>query len=350
MTAAPPAPVYREIAPGLRARTDISLPALESLDAVLFDIDGVLVEVSDSFRSVISLAVQHFFNKVLGQPGETILVSPDETALFKLAGRYNNDWDLAAGASAWGLLKLLCRPEPPRDIAELREGAPTLEEFTGRIKVEGGGLEVTLRLVRAALGPEKREEFDRLYRPELVRRIFQEYYAGPRLCRPFYGFDPEYFEGPGLVEHERPIIDISLVERLSHAGVAFGILSGRTPEEADYVLASLGLARLLHPRGRVVDDGHLTPKPDPDGLLHLAREMGFDSAVYVGDVPDDWSTVLAYGRAVEAGQGRVSGCMVATGANPGGRISAHFEREGSHWLATDVNTLLRAMLQARIKD
>ncbi len=348
MTAALPA--YREIAPGLRARTDISLPALESLDAVLFDIDGVLVEVSDSFRSVISLAVQHYFNKILGIPGESVLVSPDETALFKLAGRYNNDWDLAAGASAWGLLKLIFRPAPPRDIAGLREGAPTLEEFTGRIKAEGGGLEVTLRLVREALDPARREEFDRLYRPDMVRRIFQEYYAGPRLCRFFYGFDPEYFEGPGLVERERPIIDIALVEALNASGVQFGVLSGRTPEEADYVLESLGLARLLHPRGQVVDDGHLTPKPDPDGLLHLAREMGFDSAVYVGDVPDDWSTVLAYGRTAEAVLGKVSGCMVATGANPGGRISAHFERAGAHWLSTDVNALLQAMLQARTKD
>jgi HAD superfamily phosphatase len=338
---------YSEVAPGLRGRIGLLPAALGRTDAVLFDIDGVLVEVSDSFRSVISLAVQHYFNRVLGIPGEEPLITPDETSLFKLAGRYNNDWDLANGAAAWGLLKLVTASDGDAVMASLRQALPALEEFTVKVRQAGGGLETTLRLLRGQMNEVQRRRFENLYRPDLIRRIFQEYYAGPGLCRRFYGFDPEYFSGPGLVERERPILDLSLVKRLKQEGLGFGVLSGRTPEEADYVLETLGLAGYLHPRGRVVDDGSLPGKPDPSGLLHLARGMGFRQAVYVGDVPDDWTTVEAYRKTAAPGLGEVNGCMVATGANPGGRITAHFERAGADWLASDVNVLLRTIIETR---
>jgi len=341
------APAYREVAPGLRGRTDLPPATLGRTDAVLFDIDGVLVEVSDSFRSVISLAVQHYFNHVLGIPGEEILITPDETSLFKLAGRYNNDWDLANGAAAWGLMSLVTSSDGAAGTATLRQASPALDEFTAEVRKAGGGLETTLRLLRGRMNEAQRRRFESLYRPDVVRRIFQEYYAGPRLCRQFYGFDPEYFSGPGLVERERPIIDLSLVKHLKKDGIVFGVLSGRTPEEADYVLEKLGLDGYLHPRGRVVDDGSLPGKPDPSGLMYLAREMRFRQAVYAGDVPDDWTTVEAYRKTAAPGLGEVSGCMTATGANPGGRITAHFERAGADWLAGDVNALLRAIIEIR---
>lgn len=338
--------VYSRPAGGLRLRSDLPSTLIMRADAVIFDIDGVLVEVRDSFREVISLALQHYFKEVLGVPGETRLVGPDETALFKLAGRYNNDWDLAQGAAAWGLLKLTAGGGDKRNIESLRESSPTLEEFTARIGREGGGLDNTMRLVRRELDPEQKAAFDRLYRPELIKRIFQEYYAGPALCREFYGFEPEHYKGRGLVENESPIVDPALVGELAGFGMVFGVLSGRTVEEADYVLERLGIERYLHPRGKVVDDGTVPPKPDPDGLIELARRTAFTSALYVGDVPDDWTTVKAYAEALPQGP-PVLGCMVATGADPNGRVTEHFERSGVHCLAADVNVLLNFLLELK---
>ncbi len=52
-------------------------------DVIVFDMDGVLVEVSASYREAIRETVQHF-------TGE--LVSPDLIQDFKNAGGWNNDW------------------------------------------------------------------------------------------------------------------------------------------------------------------------------------------------------------------------------------------------------------------
>lgn len=53
---------------------------------IVFDMDGVLVEVGDSYREAIRATVQHF-------TGE--LVSHDEIQDFKNLGGWNNDWLLS---------------------------------------------------------------------------------------------------------------------------------------------------------------------------------------------------------------------------------------------------------------
>lgn len=58
----------------------------EAPDVIVFDMDGVLVEVMESYREAIRETVRHF----TGQ-----LVSHDEIQDFKNAGGWNNDWLLS---------------------------------------------------------------------------------------------------------------------------------------------------------------------------------------------------------------------------------------------------------------
>lgn len=60
------------------------MAALTSL--LIFDVDGVLVDVSDSYRATIVKTVEHF-------TGETI--APGLIQDYKNAGGWNNDWALA---------------------------------------------------------------------------------------------------------------------------------------------------------------------------------------------------------------------------------------------------------------
>ena len=338
---------YVDLARGLQARSGTTLSALGKVDAVIFDVDGVLVEVSESFRMVISRTVQFYFNQILGIPGEKRFITGEETGHFKLAGRYNNDWDLAKGAVAYGLLKLAgLNGSGAVDTARLRLSGPGLEDFSAEIKRRGGGLAETLKIIAEKLNAGQYREFELRYRPDLIRQIFMEYYAGPSLCRDFYGFEPQYYRGPGLIEKERDILDHSLVRELSACGVTFGILSGRIPTEAEYLFRKTGLEHYLNRAFVVTDDGHLPAKPDPAGLGRLAERMGFRGAIYVGDVPDDWATVTAYAARYPEGP-PVAGCLVRTGATSKELMSAFYEKSAVDFLAEDVNCLLSALLAVR---
>jgi HAD superfamily hydrolase (TIGR01548 family) len=119
-------------------------------DVIVFDMDGVLVEVMQSYREAIRETVRHF-------TGE--LVSQDEIQDFKNAGGWNNDWLLShrlisdrgkdveyadvvehfnqvfLGENGDGLIRYE-RWMPQKGLLErLRERA-TLAIFTGRAKYE----------------------------------------------------------------------------------------------------------------------------------------------------------------------------------------------------------------------
>jgi histidinol-phosphate aminotransferase len=73
------------------ARLLEALPSAMPPEAVLFDMDGVLVDVTSSYRAAIRETVEHFCGRT---------VEPAEIQALKNAGGYACDWDLTAAAIA----------------------------------------------------------------------------------------------------------------------------------------------------------------------------------------------------------------------------------------------------------
>jgi len=101
------------------------------VDAVVLDIDGVLVDVADSYRRAIIESVERVCDKTIDR---------DAIQLFKDAGGFNNDWELTDAAALYVLAR--------------REGlGMDVETFTGRIAEGGAGL--TLRRRSSATSPSR---------------------------------------------------------------------------------------------------------------------------------------------------------------------------------------------------
>ena len=65
-----------------------------NVDAVILDVDGVLVDVADSYRRAIVEAVEYVY-------GDSI--RREEVQQFKDAGGFNNDWELTYAAALFVL-------------------------------------------------------------------------------------------------------------------------------------------------------------------------------------------------------------------------------------------------------
>jgi len=75
-----------------------------------------------------------------------------------------------------------------------------------------------------------------------------------------------------------------LLEHLQKRGATMGILTRNTRENAIRTLGLIGLDRFFTPE-HVLGRDDATPKPEPDGIQHLARLWGTEAAatVMVGD-------------------------------------------------------------------
>jgi HAD superfamily phosphatase len=309
------------------------LKTLPTLDAVLLDVDGVLLDVSESYRVVISQTAQYFAVQVLGLQETGEILSSADTELFKLAGGFNSDWDLTTSAVALIVAKRF--RGDLSDTQSIRAAAPSWESFTSEIKRRGGGPQIAETLILEMLTPRQRRDFANAFKPKLVVQIFQEMYAGDEACRALYGFEPQYLHGEGLYQNERVLIDKTLLASLP-SRVKLGLLTGRTRTETQLAMRIAGL-QIPESSWVVEDDG--VKKPDGRAMLLLQEKMNFKYGVYIGDTMDDLNAVKNYRETKGSGRARVVSCIALSG--PSGEAHRRlFLEAGAEIAAPDANTFL----------
>jgi len=283
-------------------------------DAVVLDVDGVLVDVADSYRRAIIETVERRY-------GETIKRSTIQR--FKDAGGFNNDWELTDGATLFVLA---------RQAGYSGDAA----QFTDAIAAhERRGLEAALGVVR---GAADRDGFDADavvagWDPEGVRATFQALYLGAELYRDIEGSEPP-FEAPGYIHDEPVIVDSGTVAALE-AAFDVGVLTGRPEREAEIALERAGVS--VPDEHRFTMDDWAEGKPHPNALTTLAERFDSDSVVFVGDTLDDVRTAV---NAAEADPSREYHAVgVLTGGLTGESGRRKYEAEDAAAVIDSVNDL-----------
>jgi len=310
------------------------LKTLPQLDAILLDVDGVILDVSESYRVAIMETTQWYAREILKLEDNTQLMDGSDIEGFKMAGGFNSDWDLTNAAVMLVLAKKV-RTEAS-DMASVMAEGPTWEEFTSEIGRRGGGLAVAEILVLETLTSPQRREFALAFNPKLVVQIFQEMYGGLDACKKLYGFEPEYIRDEGLYKKEKVILDANLLGALS-AKYKIGLLTGRTRNEARLAMEVVGL-KIPDSQWVTEDDG--VKKPDGRALVLLQEKVGFKFGIYVGDTMDDLNVVKNYRETKGAGRAKIVACTAMSG--PSG--DAHrrvFLEAGTEVAAPNVNSFLQ---------
>lgn len=316
-------------------------PMISHIDCVIFDIDGVIIDVSNSFRVAISQTVQLFCTRTAGFTGDEVLVLPSETQLFKLAGGFNNDWDLSAAAIMFYLTK--AEIQNSKDTRRVKSHGQTLEEFTAAAGRAGGGMHGAMAVLFPMLTKEQRQRVEAEYDRAEIERLFQELYGGTDYCNRLYGHEPVFNKRRGLLNDEKLMLDPSMPALFP--GKA-GVLTGRTKEEAEVGLEKAALIDVFGWENVYYDSG-LSPekrKPRPGALIELAAKLGGKVTLYLGDVLDDLLVV----RNANLDPGAPCVFMSAMIASPTRRADAAlFRREGADIVSLDVNEALRSIISRR---
>ena len=133
---------------------------------------------------------------------------------------------------------------------------------------------------------------------ELLRRHGAELPDRTALIDVFSGFyfggDPEGdpSQWTGFIGDEPLLVNASFFTMLSQQKVRWGFVSGAEPPSARFVLQQ----RLGLQDPPLIAMGDAPDKPDPTGLIHLAKALGADTeeaqVAYLGDTVADVNTVV----------------------------------------------------------
>jgi hypothetical protein len=85
------------------------------MDILIFDMDGVLIDVSKSYRKTIQRTIQIYLESCLEfERRRRGWITDEEISLFKSVGGFNNDWDLTSGLLLYLLSTSGISPLPKR--------------------------------------------------------------------------------------------------------------------------------------------------------------------------------------------------------------------------------------------
>lgn len=281
------------------------------VEGVVLDLDGVLVDVSGSYRRAIVESVATVY-------GETI--DQEAVQAFKNAGGFNDDWALTAAAALFVLARDTGYDE---DVAA----------YTDAISARGGGLAAAEAVLEDRLSTTAMTAVRDRWEPDRLRDVFQQRYLGPDLYRELEGGEPTY-EGTGYIWEEPVLASTATITALT-ASYPVAVLTGRPGAEAAIALDRVGLDL---PEDRVVTrDDWDGGKPDPDALVDLATRLDLGAVAYVGDTLDDIETVTN-ARRVDPDR-TYYGVGVLSGGLTGATGRAAFDRVGADCILDSINDL-----------
>jgi len=287
--------------------------AMKRLKLIVFDMDGVIVDVSRSYRETVRQTARLFFQGAKGFENlPDPLFSLVDLARLKQTGGLNNDWDLTF--QVLSLLSALIKApiDPTASGTDLCH-----KEVINKCDVSG--LADFLKTSSSPLmdlfmryGRRKDPFIAKWYKGDvgtgnIIKQLFQEIYLGRVLFLKIYGFKPRFWKKGGLIDEECLLIDRAILKHLAE-GHFLAIATGRPRVEADYPLDHFTIRKyfqlvitlddcileeekIFKERGERVS----LSKPNPFMLDLIPRRSGKDflQCYYIGDTPDDMLAALS---------------------------------------------------------
>ncbi len=255
---------------------------MNSDTCIIFDIDGTLIDTSESYNKSIKKTVQ-FLVKYIDVSKENLgkIVSNELIFKFRKSGMFNNDIDTSYAL----VLSILCGPLKKSDLLFFIENIAQNASSKGIKSVENylkNYSESRLKQIKKIL------RYPGDVNTSIISRVFDEYFYGPQLFKKQHGTNSKYYSGSPLIENDVLLVTNSTLKKISNMfDMRTGIVSGRSRIAAEYSLKSV--FKFFDMEGSVYleDEKREMGKPDPSALIKSINSFGVSNAFYVGDSAED---------------------------------------------------------------
>ena len=352
------------------------LEALARVDAIVFDCDGVLLDVRNAYNVAIAATTQRIIDAFIDIKIPESIFDSTLNHAYKRTGGFNNDW-----THAYAIIMRILAEAPKSALIDLNKLAEESLEYaspkqrydymTGKVKAEiqVDGLYVKLAEFATQLDASGIEKVDELlldkvgvnikkalkFRGDvgdsIVSTLFEELFLGEELFTETFRYPPQFVKVEhGIVEADEVVIKPETLTTLEEilSGPRFGVASGSIENTARHALGDI-IDRF--PKGSqywhdVVDrdqkklgasDLH---KPNPYPLRKAAEPFNPEMVLYIGDTMADYLT------AENAGEGVLFTGVYAS-VHSSEKVKQSFIELGSDLVAPTVNEIPAALRYAR---
>ena len=260
------------------------------IDYIIFDIDGVLIDVKKSYNEAIKNTVQFVVRNLIKKDLKDLIT--DQIILkFRQTGGFNNDTDTSYAI----ILALLSYQDLQNANLEkfLIDVADHADE-TGIDSVEKYIKKLTSNKIFPNYFKNIDKILDYLNYPgkvgdSIVSTVFDEFFYGQELFLKRYKIKSKYYFGKPLIENDRIVITDNTIRKLiERFNSKIAMVSGRSKIAAAYALDNKFY--LLNEKNSIFleDEDRKFAKPNPYGLKKVINKINTrNDILYCGDSVED---------------------------------------------------------------
>ena len=304
---------------------DSILDALISIDGIIFDCDGVLIDITKSYDLAIDKTVQYVLEN-FSQIRDNIRIDSKIIDGFKSSGGFNDEVDLTYAS----ILSLIAATKLKKDQHEFIFDVISNTDSSGIISVENYIKKlVDISDIKNKLAYPGTHQDNPLY------KIFDQIFYGPKLYLKLFKQSSQFSES-GLIENDIVILDQLLLKKLKNNFTKKpSIVTGRGKESVKHSLKKLLDEFDLKNSIFLEDEPRELAKPNPESLIRSIKGMNSKSCIYVGDSMEDF--IMAK-KATEQGYKTVFCGIIGTSKNPQEKLKL-FEHNGASLVIDSIDLL-----------
>ena len=308
---------------------DSCIDSLGSIDTIIFDCDGVLIDITKSYDLAIVKTTQYVLENY-SKITNSINVDFKIIDGFKSTGGFNDEVDLAYAA----ILSLVAAKKLEKDPTEFIFDVIKNSDSNGIITVEKYLENQTdISEIKNQLSYPGTHHDNPLY------QIFDQLFYGPELYKKLFDKDSKFSE-PGLIEQDDIILNNSLLELLEKKfNSKIAMVTGRGKESVSYSLKELLPRFDLKNSVFLEDESRDLAKPNPKPLLDSIKGMNGVSTLYIGDSMEDF--IMAK-RVTEMGTKTTFCGIMGTSKNPQEKLEL-FEKNEAVLVLDSIHLLPKVL-------
>ena len=308
---------------------DSKIQILNKIDAVIFDCDGVLIDITKSYDLAIIKTTRYVLEN-LAKIDDSIDVDFKIIDGFKATGGFNDEVDLTYAA----IISLVAAKKLEKDPTYFIFDVIKNSDSSGIISVEKYiENQIDISDIKKQLSYPGTHHDNPLY------QIFDQIFYGPELYKKLFN-NTSNFSDLGLIEQDDVILNDILFEKLQKKfDSKIAMVTGRGKESVSYSLKSL-LTKFNLPNSMFLEDEpRELAKPNPQSLLNSIQGMNCTSTLYVGDSMEDF--IMAK-KTTDLGHKTTFCGIIGTSKSPQEKLEL-FEKNDAILVLDSINLLPKVL-------
>ena len=247
-------------------------------DSIIFDCDGVLIDVTKSYDTTINKTISYVLKEIADITVDTPLTN-EILLRFKSTGGFNDEIDITYAGILCFIAAEKLNKDPTKLILDVLDNA----DDSGITYIENflSETDVGISDVKARLGYPSTEKND------LIHSTFDQLFFGPELYSKIFQKNSKFSE-KGFIENDNVIVNSKLIETLKKKfNDKIAIVTGRGFNAISPSLKETLNKFNVENSVFLEDEPRDLAKPNPQSLIRSMKGLDSKNCLYVGDSMED---------------------------------------------------------------